>query len=1103
MVAIDQLAALEVAAARWGRWSSSPMTSRSRVSFLVSTIQVPSHPPLFPSSPPHCLSGIWRIKVNPGSEKQLVRSILWKTMSRQREGKPVLVKSVFCTPTAGYIYIEAIEEPLAREAIAGLSGIYYSTLKRVPLAEMTTLLTFTVRTKPVKEGQWCRMRRGPLKGDLVKIVRLVEGEDGGTRALIQAIPRPDYENANKGKAANTTSRPLQRMFVPEDAKAKNQLVERRRGFEGEWYDCWNNDLYKRGFLFKEVSTLPPPLPLCRSPSVGVQVKVETYLNTADAAPKIHELTMFREKSKQEDGGDSDDDDRSVTNSNGKQTSFMVELARQLDIDESTKTGADKVVPFRTGDVVQVTDGEFRNLRGTVLSINEAAQQVTLRPIHTEDLGNITVETALLVKYIRPGAHIKVVNGTHLGQTGRVVSIHKVDGDLIAAILADGTNTEFSANVSHLQVSNEITAGLNSLGGYELYDLVMLSANEYAVVVFVGTEFLKVLTQQDLEKNVRPVEVKGKKSAMRGASGAFDHMKNPLCVGDSVSVVEGVHAKKTGTVRHINRSVLWLHSTTYLKNSGVFVVKGKSCLLAGGQIKDASSATTAAVINATYGGLSGAPQATRGGGPGGGGGAGAFSKRGSKDPMVGKSVTITRGSYKGMLAHVADATETHYSVTLHGRLKTVNVEKGHTMVVGDKEGALDQEGNRHHSQVGIEAFMGGGVPSTPAITAQTPLHLAETPMYMAGNETPLHVSVSTPSRPDTPGRDGDSYGYDVWKPNAADSLPPPSAQSNSSGWGGSDWRSPVSQQEPQGWGQPPPAAEPSGWGQEPTGWGNQHAATPATPEPSGWGQQTEPAGWGKQTEPAGWGRQSEPAPAAGGWGQQTEPSGWGKQTEPTGWGSGPSPAAAPDPVGWGQIPLSGGSGSGGGQPPRGSYYESPAPSRGSSSASPGGAGEVASWAGPNYEWEPGMVVCFTSTRFIGQEGVLESRLSQDGTFNVRVRDEAGSRMPNVSSTQLRLVEPKKRSFVKVMSGSKRGLVGKVKVFLLLLLSVSLTHHSSLSDAGGERRGGGGGGGSGGYPVLPLLAGGAGGRGLWRRGRRRWLWLRPQVERSVGEGVVGQL
>ncbi len=209
--------------------------------------------------------GIWRIKVVPGLEKQLVRAILFKTMARQREGKPILIKSAFSTPTAGYVYIEALEEPLAKEAIlgrflspsliifSGLSGFYFSTMKKVPIAEMTTLLTFTVRSKPVKEGQWCRMTRGPLKGDLVKVVRLVEGDDGGTRAFIQAVPRPDYDNVAKGKAKpKGTSRPLQRMFVPEDAKAKGHIIERRRGFDSEFFDFWNGDLYKHGFLFKEV-----------------------------------------------------------------------------------------------------------------------------------------------------------------------------------------------------------------------------------------------------------------------------------------------------------------------------------------------------------------------------------------------------------------------------------------------------------------------------------------------------------------------------------------------------------------------------------------------------------------------------------------------------------------------------------------------------------------------------------------------------------------------------------------------------------------------------------------------------------------------------------
>ena len=43
------------------------------------------------------------------------------------------------------------------------------------------------------------------------------------------------------------------MFVPEDAKAKGHVVERRRGFGSEWFDFWNGDLYKHGFLFKEVN----------------------------------------------------------------------------------------------------------------------------------------------------------------------------------------------------------------------------------------------------------------------------------------------------------------------------------------------------------------------------------------------------------------------------------------------------------------------------------------------------------------------------------------------------------------------------------------------------------------------------------------------------------------------------------------------------------------------------------------------------------------------------------------------------------------------------------------------------------------------------------
>ena len=92
------------------------------------------------------------------------------------------------------------------------------------------------------------------------------------------------------------------------------------------------------------------------------------------------------------------------------------------------------------------------MRGTIVSLNERSQLAEIKPAHDSALGNISVETALLVKYIRPGAHVKVINGVHLGQTGTVVNVHRKDGDHIAVILVDGINTEISCNVGYLQVS---------------------------------------------------------------------------------------------------------------------------------------------------------------------------------------------------------------------------------------------------------------------------------------------------------------------------------------------------------------------------------------------------------------------------------------------------------------------------------------------------------------------------------------------------------------------------------------------------------------------------------------------------------------------------
>ena len=99
---------------------------------------------------------------------------------------------------------------------------------------------------------------------------------------------------------------------------------------------------------------------------------------------------------------------------------------------------------------------------------------------------ILVETNILMKYIPPGSHVKIINGVYIGQTGRVVSLKSIDSKPTAVILTDGMNTEILCDVANLQLSSDITIGLSNLMGYELYDLVVLNDNESAVIITVGT-----------------------------------------------------------------------------------------------------------------------------------------------------------------------------------------------------------------------------------------------------------------------------------------------------------------------------------------------------------------------------------------------------------------------------------------------------------------------------------------------------------------------------------------------------------------------------------------------------------------------------------------
>lgn len=87
---------------------------------------------------------IWRIRCAPGKEFQLVRSIFLKHMAAQASGNNTsTLKSAFHNSSKGYIYVEAFSEVCAKEAIQGLRGLYFTTMTKVPVNEMTNVLRCT------------------------------------------------------------------------------------------------------------------------------------------------------------------------------------------------------------------------------------------------------------------------------------------------------------------------------------------------------------------------------------------------------------------------------------------------------------------------------------------------------------------------------------------------------------------------------------------------------------------------------------------------------------------------------------------------------------------------------------------------------------------------------------------------------------------------------------------------------------------------------------------------------------------------------------------------------------------------------------------------
>ncbi|KDN44288.1 hypothetical protein RSAG8_05552, partial [Rhizoctonia solani AG-8 WAC10335] len=489
---------------------------RSAARYTGDADQVPQRL-LMPSvNDPH----LFQVRVKVGREKELVFSLMRKYMDKEHSNNPLEIFSAFQRDSLpGLIYVEAHDSKQVSTALNGLVGAYISSgIKLVPIDEMSSLLKIKRVETTVQPGAWVRIKRGKYAGDLAQVIDITEnGEEVGLKFIPRIDLTPRDDPMGGGVDPKTGKRKKPGMSIPTGRPPQ------------------------RFFNVEEVTKASPNL-------LEFMAKTEpTAHQTENINPTLDEITQF--------AGIHGEDGAHRT---GFDLSAIAEASR--------KTATAVLQP---GDHVEVFEGEQTGVYGVVESIS--GEIVLLRATHIEIEGQkIEVPARSVRKRFKAGDHVKVMAGKNTDETGLVVSVT----DNVVTFLSDLSLQEVTVFSKDLREAAEVGASTNTVGNYELHDLVLLGADSVGVIYKTEHSTFRVLDQNGQTRIVQPHQITLRRDSNRAI--ATDAQGHEIRVRDNMKEAEGEMRK--GHVLHIHQSTYaFLFNREIAENGGVFVTRARSLL----------------------------------------------------------------------------------------------------------------------------------------------------------------------------------------------------------------------------------------------------------------------------------------------------------------------------------------------------------------------------------------------------------------------------------------------------------------------------------------------------------------------------------------------
>ncbi|KAH7648577.1 spt5-like transcription initiation [Cryptosporidium bovis] len=484
---------------------------------------------------------LWLVKLDKkGLERDLCISILQKSYECYKLKKELPILSAYAASNyRGYIYIEAEAPNYVAEALKGFRGVILSSIKIIPLKEMTKVFSADLLEKEqLTRESWVRVKSGLYKGDLAQVYEVDEHE---SEVIIRLVPRLDIQlmirksqNIRDETFSKSKIRPQARLFDRDKIESLGGIVELThiRGtvkFANQLFE------FEKGYLLKKMKSNRLIVGDLVHPSID---EIKNFFGASDLSGiKIDTITLLKNK---------------------KPTSFFV------------------------GDHVIITKGELLGVKSKVTSINTGIDEsIEVLPLD-KSLGitqPILIQPSHIIKSFEIGDSVRVIEGINEGESGLVTSFEKSNN--IAIIYPLSGTQPIKCPINYLRkVSQDIvvSSGLSTVDGFSLDDLVQLHSGKIGVIVFVGrNKLLKVLTCSGECIQVKSSEI----SSKRNTSLMYripDGNGNIFGVKSTVQVIEGDNSGKSGKVEHIWKSTCFVKIPTKLDDNGYIVCECRQLIV---------------------------------------------------------------------------------------------------------------------------------------------------------------------------------------------------------------------------------------------------------------------------------------------------------------------------------------------------------------------------------------------------------------------------------------------------------------------------------------------------------------------------------------------